>query len=100
LLSGGLDSATTLAIAHHEDYNPYALSFRYGQRHQAELEAASRVAESLGVARHIVLDIDLRQFGGSALTADVEVPKGRSIEAMSTGIVSSTQTMSHYRRAS
>ena len=86
LLSGGLDSATTLAMARHDGYNPYALSFRYGQRHKAELEAASRVAENLGVARHIVLDIDLRQFGGSALTADLAVPKGRSVEAMGVGI--------------
>src|SRR5690242_3958384 len=86
LLSGGLDSATTLAIARHDGYTPYALSFRYGQRHKAELEAASRVAESLGVARHVVLDIDLRQFGGSALTADMDVPKGRTAEAMSAGI--------------
>jgi 7-cyano-7-deazaguanine synthase len=86
LLSGGLDSATTLAIARHDGYNPYALSFRYGPRHKEELEAAARVAESLGAARHIVLDIDLRQFGGSALTADLEVPKGRSVETMSAGI--------------
>ncbi len=86
LLSGGLDSATTLAIARHDAYSPYALSFRYGQRHKSELEAASRVAESLRVARHIVLDIDLRQFGGSALTADLEIPKGRTVEAMSAGI--------------
>jgi 7-cyano-7-deazaguanine synthase len=86
LLSGGLDSATTLAIARHNGYNPYALSFRYGQRHQAELEAATRVAESLGVARHLVLDIDLRQFGGSALTADLDVPKGRTAEEMGVGI--------------
>jgi 7-cyano-7-deazaguanine synthase len=86
LLSGGLDSATTLAIARHNDFNPYALSFRYGQRHQAELEAAGQVAERLGVARHIILDIDLRQFGGSALTADLEVPKGRTAEEMGVGI--------------
>jgi 7-cyano-7-deazaguanine synthase len=86
LLSGGLDSATTLAIARRDGFTPYALSFRYGQRHKPELEAASRVAESLGVARHIVLDIDLRQFGGSALTADLAVPKGRSLEAMSADI--------------
>jgi 7-cyano-7-deazaguanine synthase len=82
LLSGGLDSATALAIARRDGYNPYALSFRYVQRHRAELAAAARVAESMGVARRIVLDIDLRQFGGSALTADLEVPKGRSVEAM------------------
>jgi 7-cyano-7-deazaguanine synthase len=86
LLSGGLDSATTLAIARQDGYNPYALSFRYGQRHKSELQAASRVAESLGVARHIVFDIDLRQFGGSALTSELDVPKGRSIESMSESI--------------
>lgn len=86
LLSGGLDSATILAIARRDGYDPYALSFRYGQRHQAELEAASRVAESLGVARHVVLDIDLRQFGGSALTADLDVPKSRTAEEMGAGI--------------
>src|SRR5262245_12258804 len=86
LLSGGLDSATMLAIARRDGYNPYALSFRYGQRHRMELEAASRVAESLGVARHIVLDIDLRQFGGSALTAELDVPKRRTAQEMGAGI--------------
>jgi 7-cyano-7-deazaguanine synthase len=87
LLSGGLDSATTLAIARHEGFNPHALSFRYGQRHRAELEAARQVAERLGVARHVILDVDLRPFGGSALTTDdVEVPKGRTPEAMGMGI--------------
>ena len=79
LLSGGLDSATCLAIAKVEGFTPYALSFRYGQRHEAELEAARRVAESLGAAGHVVVDIDLRTFGGSALTADIDVPKGRDI---------------------
>ena len=68
LLSGGLDSTTVLAIAHAEGYVPYALSFRYGQRHSVELDAARRVADALGVARHVVADIDLRVFGGSALT--------------------------------
>lgn len=74
LLSGGLDSATVLAIAHAEGYMPHALSFRYGQRHSVELDAARRVAAALGVTEHVVADIDLRVFGGSALTADVSVP--------------------------
>jgi 7-cyano-7-deazaguanine synthase len=74
LLSGGLDSTTVLAIARAEGYTPYALSFSYGQRHSVELEAARRVAEALGVARHVVADIDLRVFGGSALTDDIAVP--------------------------
>ena len=74
LLSGGLDSTTVLAIAHAEGYTPYALSFSYGQRHSVELEAARRVAEALGVARHVVADIDLRVFGGSALTDEIAVP--------------------------
>jgi 7-cyano-7-deazaguanine synthase len=71
LLSGGLDSATVLAMAVHERYEAYALSFRYGQRHTVELEAAGRVATELGAAKHVVADIDLRVFGGSALTDDV-----------------------------
>jgi 7-cyano-7-deazaguanine synthase len=74
LLSGGLDSTTVLAIARADGYTPYALSIQYGQRHSVELEAANRVAEALGAARHVVADIDLRVFGGSALTADVSVP--------------------------
>lgn len=74
LLSGGLDSTTVVAIAHAEGYTPYALSFSYGQRHSVELEAARRVAEALGVARHVVADIDLRVFGGSALTDEIAVP--------------------------
>ncbi len=82
LLSGGLDSTTTLAIARAEGYIPYALSFRYGQRHEAEIEAARRIAARDGVARHIVVDIDPRTFGGSALTDDIDVPKGRSLEDM------------------
>ncbi len=77
LLSGGLDSATALAIARDQGFTPYALSFRYGQRHIIELESARRVAEYLGVAEHIVADIDLRIFGGSALTADIAVPHDR-----------------------
>ena len=74
LVSGGLDSATTLALARAEGYAPYALSFRYGQRHAVELEAATRVAAAVGVAEHRIVDIDLRAFGGSALTADIPVP--------------------------
>jgi 7-cyano-7-deazaguanine synthase len=78
LLSGGIDSTTTLAIAMAEGYEAYALSFDYGQRHQIEVEAARRVASSLGAKEHRVAKIDLRVFGGSALTDDVEVPKQRS----------------------
>ncbi|HWP37150.1 MAG TPA: 7-cyano-7-deazaguanine synthase QueC [Gemmatimonadales bacterium] len=77
LLSGGLDSATTLAIAHAEGYDPYALTFRYGQRHSAEVEAARNIARALDVVDHVVADIDLRVFGGSAITADIPVPKDR-----------------------
>lgn len=80
LLSGGLDSATTLAIAQAEGFDVAAISFRYGQRHAVEIEAARRVAQHRGVRRHIVIDIDLRQFGGSALTADLPVPKHDSVE--------------------
>jgi 7-cyano-7-deazaguanine synthase len=83
LLSGGLDSATVLAIAKSEGFEPYALSFRYGQRHSIELQAAQRVAGATGVVQHTTLDIDLRAFGGSALTSDIAVPKGRSPEEMS-----------------
>jgi 7-cyano-7-deazaguanine synthase len=86
LLSGGLDSTTTLAIAKAEGFTPYALSFRYGQRHAVELESAKRVAEALGVAEHVIADIDLRRFGGSALTSDIAVPKSRSLESMGAGI--------------
>lgn len=77
LLSGGLDSATTLAIAQRDGFRPIALSFDYGQRHACELEAARRVATAAGVNEHLVAKIDLRVFGGSALTADVPVPKDR-----------------------
>lgn len=86
LLSGGLDSATVLAIAKHEGYAPYALSFAYGQRHAWELEAAKRVAAPLGAVEHRIATIDLRIFGGSALTADIDVPKGRATDEMSHGI--------------
>jgi 7-cyano-7-deazaguanine synthase len=82
LLSGGLDSTTCLAIAKADGFEPYALSFRYGQRHTIELDAAQRVAAALGAARHVVVDIDLRQFGGSALTADIDVPKDRDEAVM------------------
>jgi len=86
LLSGGLDSATCLALARREGYACYALSFDYGQRHSVELEAAARVARSLGAERHQVVEIGLDKFGGSALTADIAVPKARSLEAMSEAI--------------
>ena len=86
LLSGGLDSATCLALARREGYVCYALSFDYGQRHSVELEAAARVARSLGAERHQVVEIGLDKFGGSALTADIAVPKARSLEAMSEAI--------------
>lgn len=86
LLSGGLDSATVLAIAKSQGYECYALSFSYGQRHAWELEAAKRVAVSLGAKEHRIAEIDLRAFGGSALTADLAVPKGRAVEEMSHGI--------------
>lgn len=86
LLSGGLDSATVAAIAQSQGFRVYALSFAYGQRHSFELEAARRVAESLGVAQHRVATIDLRVFGGSALTDDIDVPKGRNSAEMEHGI--------------
>ena len=86
LLSGGVDSTTTLAIAIVEDYETYALSFDYGQRHQIETEAARRVANSLGVKEHRVAKIDMRIFGGSALTDDIDVPKKRSEAEIGHGI--------------
>jgi 7-cyano-7-deazaguanine synthase len=86
LLSGGLDSTTTLAIAKDEGFEPFALSFRYGQRHSAELEAASRVAALLGTAQHVIADIDLRIFGGSALTSDIAVPKDRALDEVGSDI--------------
>lgn len=86
LLSGGLDSTTTLAMAQEQGFSPYCLTFSYGQRHSAELEAAARVAKELGAAGHVVVPIDLRLFGGSALTSDIPVPKTRTIEEMSDGI--------------
>src|SRR6202035_4633745 len=75
LLSGGLDSATCLALARREGYDCYALSFDYGQRHHIELESAARVAKFFGVREHRVIKIDLRSFGGSALTDNIDVPK-------------------------
>ena len=86
LLSGGLDSTTTLAIASDEGYDTYAMSFQYGQRHTVELACAKNVARALGVKQHTVVDIDLRTFGGSALTADIEVPKDRSDAEMENDI--------------
>jgi 7-cyano-7-deazaguanine synthase len=86
LLSGGLDSATALAVAKALGLTPYAMSFRYGQRHVAELEAARRIAASQGVETHRIVDIDLRAFGGSALTADLAVPEGRSEGAIAAEI--------------
>ncbi len=86
LLSGGVDSATTLAIARSQGYSANALSFAYGQRHDRELESAKRVAASLGVVEHLILNLDLRLIGGSALTADIPVPKGRSPQAIGEGI--------------
>jgi 7-cyano-7-deazaguanine synthase len=86
LLSGGLDSATALAIARSEGYETYALSFSYGQRHKWELQAARRVAAALGAAEHRIAAIDLRVFGGSALTDEIDVPKGRATEEMAHGI--------------
>jgi 7-cyano-7-deazaguanine synthase len=80
LLSGGMDSATTAAIALSQGFDVHALSFNYGQRHQLELEAARRVARQLRLRRHVVLDVDLRAFGGSAITGDIPVPKDTPVE--------------------
>ena len=86
LLSGGLDSTTMLAVAQAEGFDVHAMTFRYGQRHSGEIDAARRVAKHYGVSDHVVVDIDLRTFGGSALTADIDVPKDRTADAMSHGI--------------
>ncbi len=86
LLSGGLDSTTVLAIAKDQGYVPYALSFRYGQRHSIELDAAKKVAAAIGVVQHVVADIDLRMFGGSALTDDIDVPKYESADQVGSEI--------------
>lgn len=86
LLSGGLDSSTSLAIALRQGFDCYCLSFDYGQRHQVELEAAARIAKQLNAKEHRIAKIDLRAFGGSALTSDIEVPKDRAEDAMSSSI--------------
>jgi len=86
LLSGGLDSSVCLALARSQGFECYALSLDYGQRHRVELQSAKRVAQSLGAAQHLVVPIDLRVFGGSALTSDVAVPKGRSADQMTAEI--------------
>lgn len=86
LLSGGLDSTTTLALAKERGFDCYALSFRYGQRHQTELACAARIAKAMGAREHVIADIDLRRFGGSALTTDLAVPKGRDLAEMGHGI--------------
>ncbi len=79
LLSGGLDSTTVLAVARRDGFVPHAMTFRYGQRHSHEIEAATRIAKAEGVAHHVIVDFDLRQWGGSALTSDVAVPKDRDV---------------------
>ena len=86
LLSGGLDSTTLLAIAKSEGFDVHALTFRYGQRHALEVDVARRVASTFGVREHVVAEIDLRMFGGSALTTDIAVPKDRDDDAMGHGI--------------
>jgi 7-cyano-7-deazaguanine synthase len=86
LVSGGMDSATAGAVARDQGFELYALSFRYGQRHAAELEAAKQVAAWLGACRHVILEIDLRAFGGSALTGDLDVPKDTPLERIGSGI--------------
>lgn len=86
LLSGGLDSTTVLAIAKHQGFEPHALSFDYGQRHGIELQAAQRVAQSMGVVNHIVTTINLRAFGGSALTSDIPVPHHEDIQDLAKSI--------------
>jgi 7-cyano-7-deazaguanine synthase len=86
LLSGGLDSTTVAAIAKEQGFEVFALSFDYGQSHKVELEAASRIAKEMGVAQHTIAKVDLRAFGGSALTGDGAVPKNRSVEAIGSGV--------------
>jgi 7-cyano-7-deazaguanine synthase len=86
LLSGGLDSATVAYIAKSQGYDLYALSFDYGQRHLVELRAAQKIAQAVGVVRHVTLSLDLRSFGGSALTSDIAVPKDRTEDALNQGI--------------
>ena len=86
LLSGGLDSATALAIARNDGFDCHALSFRYGQRHAVELESAAKVAATIHVRQHVIANIDLREFGGSALTADLEVPKHDNVDELAADI--------------
>ncbi len=86
LLSGGLDSSTVLAIAQSEGFSVYAISFRYGQRHQLELGCAARIAQGANVTRHVIVEIDLSQFGGSALTSAIDVPKHDSADQIGTEI--------------
>jgi 7-cyano-7-deazaguanine synthase len=86
LLSGGLDSSTALAVAQRDGHAAHAMTFRYGQRHEIEVDAARRVAAATRVADHVVVDIDLRAFGGSALTSDTPVPKDRHVDALRHGI--------------
>ena len=86
LLSGGLDSATTLAIAQNDGFTPYGLTFSYGQRHQFEIGASQKIAEACNLTDHIITEIDLRTFGGAALTDDIDVPKDRSENTMSGSI--------------
>jgi 7-cyano-7-deazaguanine synthase len=86
LVSGGMDSATTLALTNREGFQTHALTFQYGQRHALEVEAARQVARSLGAARQVIVPIDLRAFGGSALTSDLPVPKDRPLEEIGRGI--------------
>ena len=88
LLSGGMDSTTTAAVALRDGFDVHALSVRYGQRHAVELDAASRVAARLGIRRHVIIDLDLRAFGGSALTADVPVPKDTPLNEIGSRIPS------------
>ena len=86
LLSGGLDSATTASVARDRGFSIYALTFRYGQRHEIEAAAALRVARAVGVAEHVFQTIDLRAFGGSALTSELDVPKSSSVDQIEPGI--------------
>ena len=86
LLSGGVDSTTTLAIAQSQGYEVYAMSFRYGQRHELELDRARQIAATMKAKEHIIVNIDLRAFGGSALTDEIDVPKDRSEQEIGTGI--------------
>ncbi len=99
LVSGGLDSATVLAIARSAGYDCYALSFNYGQRHRFELEAAAKVCQSMGVVQHSVIELDLRAFGGSALTSNVAVPKDRSSVARPSQAVRFATGHGHVKRA-